>query len=96
MITPYTLEERKIHDSIYFFMAQSITNPILKQRILQYATQEIINQIDEITLSLDKLFNGEGLRQDQFELKDICENTKEFLERLIIQCHFSQYRRINK
>ena len=89
----YTINERKIHDSVYFFMGQSLDNPILKQRLLQYATQEIINQIDEITLSLDVLFHGEGLRMDQFELKDLCERTKEFLERLILDCGFSKYRR---
>ena len=88
----YTPQERKIHTSIYFLMDQSLDNPVLKVRILQSATQKILNEIDEIIDSLTEKLNDEGLRHDQFLLLDQCKETKDFLKILIVNRGFSQYR----
>lgn len=88
----YPIDEKKIHDSIVFLINQSLQNPILRVEILQHATQEIINEIDKIHEELTLLLNTTGLRHDQFELKDICETSKEFLVKLIMNCGFQEYR----
>ena len=92
----YTQEEKKIHESIYFLTAQSLMNPTLKVRIMQYATQEIINEINIMIDCLTFNLNDEGLRHDQFQLLDWCKETKSFLEKLVMNRGFTQYRSLKQ
>lgn len=92
MLIPYSVQERRMHDSIYFLVAQSLANPTLKVRILQYATNEIINELTTISDSLNVKFKADGLREDQLKLMDLCKTTEEFLVKLIMNCGFQEYR----
>ena len=92
MLIPYSVQERRMHDSIYFLVAQSLANPTLKVRILQYATNEIINELTTISDSLNVKFKADGLKEDQLKLMDLCKTTEEFLVKLIMNCGFQEYR----
>lgn len=88
----YTKDEKKIHKAIENFFGELITNPLLKNTLLQYATNEIIKEIDKMIYNLNTKLNEEGLRHDEFELKSICETTRDFLIPLILHCQFQEYR----